>query len=43
MIKYSEANDELLRRIAEGDENAKNQLIEQNVGLVHSIVKRFLG
>ena len=43
MTKFSEANDELLRRISEGDESAREEIIEQNIGLVRSIVKRFLG
>lgn len=43
MTKYQEVNDELLRRIKDGDEAARNQLIEQNMGLVRSVVKRFLG
>ena len=44
MIKnYAGNNAELLDRAAEGDEVAKNELVEQNLGLVHSIVKRFIG
>ncbi len=44
MIKnYAADNSELLRRAAEGDENARNDLVTQNMGLVHSIVKRFIG
>ena len=43
MTKFSEANDELLKRISEGDESAREEIIEQNIGLVRSIVKRFLG
>ena len=41
MTKFSEANDELLKRISEGDESAREEIIEQNIGLVRSIVKRF--
>lgn len=33
----------LLRRLKEGDESAKNELVSQNMGLVHSVVKRFSG
>lgn len=35
-------NTELLKRVAAGDEMARKQLVEENVGLVHSIVGRFL-
>ena len=44
MIKnYAADNSELLRRAADGDGNARNDLVTQNMGLVHSIVKRFIG
>lgn len=43
MNKYRDRNDELLKMFADGDESAKTELIEINVGLVRSIVKRFLG
>lgn len=44
MIKdYAADNAELLRRTANGDEEARNELIVQNMGLVHSVVKRFAG
>lgn len=43
MNKYRDKNDELLKKFADGDETAKTELIENNVGLVRSIVKRFLG
>ncbi len=44
MIKdYAADNAMLLERAAGGDETARNQLIEQNLGLVKSIVRRFLG
>lgn len=33
----------LLAKAQEGDENARNTLIEENLGLVHHIVKRFAG
>lgn len=34
-------NELLLRRAQEGDERAKEELIQNNLGLVHSIAKRF--
>lgn len=34
-------NEELIERIAKGDEEAKSQFVKQNSGLVYSIVKRF--
>lgn len=44
MIKdYAVDNSLLIQRVAIGDEDAKNELILQNMGLVHSIVRRFLG
>lgn len=44
MIKdYATENAVLLERAKDGDESARNQLIEQNLGLVKSIVRRFLG
>ncbi|HIV85472.1 MAG TPA: SigB/SigF/SigG family RNA polymerase sigma factor [Candidatus Monoglobus merdigallinarum] len=43
MNKYSEINEELLRRVKNGDTDARNKLIELNIGLVRSIVKRFSG
>ncbi len=36
-------NEELLLRAQTGDASARNLLVEQNTGLVHSVVKRFLG
>ena len=36
-------NDQLLIRAKEGDKNAKEELVNNNLGLVHHIVKRFLG
>lgn len=36
-------NAALITRIRQGDEEAKNTMIEENMGLVHSIVKRFVG
>ncbi len=35
-------NEELLKRLADGDLSAKNLLIENNIGLIHNIVRRFL-
>ena len=32
---------DLIRRAQEGDKEARNQMISENLGLVHSIVKRF--
>lgn len=44
MIKdYAANNTNLLRRAVEGDEKARNELITQNMGLVHSVVRRFVG
>ncbi|MBO5363970.1 MAG: sigma-70 family RNA polymerase sigma factor, partial [Clostridia bacterium] len=36
-------NHQLLIRAGEGDKSAQDLLVEQNTGLVHSVVKRFLG
>lgn len=36
-------NDQLLIRAKEGDKEAKEELVNHNIGLVHHIVKRFLG
>ncbi len=33
----------LIKRVHEGDKEAREQLVEENMGLVHSIVPRFLG
>ena len=43
MPDYSQNNESLLSRIAEGDTKAREELIIENTGLVHSVVKRFLG
>lgn len=41
-MEYNKAsNEELIARIAQGDEEAKDQFVQQNSGLVYSIVKRF--
>ncbi len=37
-----ERNEELLARVREGDEAAEGKLIEENIGLVRSIARRFL-
>lgn len=36
-------NEQLLRRAREGDKSAKDALVSANLGLVHHIVKRFIG
>lgn len=36
-------NETLLAKVASGDMEARNLLVEQNTGLVHSVVKRFAG
>ncbi len=44
MIKnYATNNEALLKRVADGDETARHELILHNMGLVHSVVKRFTG
>ena len=35
--------EELIRRSREGDKEARETLIEENMGLIHHVVKRFLG
>lgn len=35
--------EELIRRSQEGDKRARETLIEENMGLIHHVVKRFLG
>lgn len=40
---YASENTVLLRKIAEGNTSARNELITQNMGLVHSVVQRFSG
>lgn len=35
------SNEELIARVAQGDEGAKSQFVKQNSGLVYAIVKRF--
>ena len=36
-------NEQLLLRAKEGDKSAKEQLVNNNMGLVHHIVRRFTG
>ena len=44
MIKsYAADNEELLRRVKEGDIEAREKLIVENMGLVYNVVKRFSG
>lgn len=44
MIKdFSDVNTSLLESAAKGDSSARDELIMRNTGLVHSIVRRFLG
>lgn len=35
--------EELIRRSQDGDKAARDILIEENMGLIHHVVKRFLG
>ncbi len=43
MSEFEKNNDVLLKLAAAGDRDAREQLIAQNTGLVHSVVKRFIG
>ena len=43
MNEFAKNNDALLKLAAAGDRSAREQLIAQNTGLVHSVVKRFIG
>lgn len=40
---FTSDNEALLKKVTEGDENAREELIVRNMGLVHSVVKRFSG
>ncbi len=40
---YNENIEVLLKRAKEGDTDAQDFIVEENIGLVHSIVKRFYG
>ena len=35
--------EELIRRSQDGDKAARDTLIEENMGLIHHVAKRFLG
>ncbi len=41
MADYTDSNERLLILAARGDKEAQNLLVEQNTGLVHSVVRRF--
>ena len=43
MNNYNQTNEELLKKASSGDKTAQDTIISQNTGLVHSVVKRFLG
>ena len=43
MPEFKMSNEELLKLAAAGDRNAQDTLVQQNTGLVHSIVRRFAG
>lgn len=43
MVDYTESNESLLQLAALGDKDAQDKLVEQNTGLVHSVVRRFSG
>ncbi len=43
MNKHRKTNDELLIRVENGDKRAKEEIIENNIGLVRSVIKRFMG
>ena len=36
-------NAALITRIREGDKAARDTMVEENMGLVHSVVRRFIG
>ena len=40
---FNENLDVLLERARNGDVSARDRIVEENIGLVHSIVRRFLG
>jgi RNA polymerase sporulation-specific sigma factor len=42
-LSYSQQNSCLLERVANGDTSAKSELIEENLGLVHAMARRFMG
>lgn len=44
MIKeYASLNGEIIKRIEAGDDTARDELITNNINLVHSVVRRFVG
>ena len=43
MVIGMEENAVLISRVRQGDMQARERLIENNLGLVHHIVKRFIG
>ena len=43
MYEYAQNNEDLLQLAAKGDRNAQDLLVQQNTGLVHSVVRRFAG
>ncbi len=43
MADYSNKNEHLLVLASQGNKEAQDLLVEQNTGLVHSVVRRFLG
>ncbi len=43
MYEHTQTNEVLLKRAAQGDRSAQDLLVQQNTGLVHSVVRRFLG
>lgn len=42
-LPYSQQNSCLLERVANGDMSAKTELVEENLGLVHAMARRFMG
>ena len=43
MLKYNENFEFLIDKAQKGDSEAKEQIVSENIGLVHSVVKRFYG
>ena len=43
MYEPAQSNEDLLQLAAKGDRNAQDLLVQQNTGLVHSVVRRFAG
>lgn len=42
-LPYSQQNSCLLERVANGDIGAKTEIVEENLGLVHAMARRFMG